>query len=90
MYGTKSPGSSVFSYTGIGCITAVYDLTLGFLNVDGLVVRRNIQRAQMDLELDVDYLLTLSVDSTPALIDYYGSPNLDPALKDQIGIIRNT
>jgi hypothetical protein len=74
---------------GLSLITAClgFALTLGLLNVDGLVVRRNVERAQMGLEMDTDYLLTLSVDSTPVLVDLLNDPDLESSLRDQIGIV---
>lgn len=47
-------------------------LTVSLINVDGVIAERNIERFESDpeLELDVDYLLTLSVDTLPPLITF--------------------
>jgi uncharacterized membrane protein (UPF0136 family) len=41
--------------------------TMGVMNVDGFIVRQNVQRAVMGEEFDNDYLLTLSSDAVPEL-----------------------
>jgi hypothetical protein len=64
-----------------------FGLTLGLLNVDGLIAQRNIARARAGYDLDLDYLLTLSVDSTPAFVDWFYTPDLNPGLRDQIGAV---
>ena len=38
-------------------------------------------------KLDTEYLLTLSVDSTPVLIDLYESTDLSPTLHDEVGVV---
>lgn len=68
-------------------VTLGFGLTLGSLNVDGFIARRNVARARLGSELDLDYLLTLSADSTPALSKLYRSNELETELQDQIGAI---
>jgi len=68
-------------------VTLGFGLTLGSLNVDGFITRRNVARARLGSELDLDYLLTLSADSTPALSELYRSNELETELRDQIGAI---
>ncbi len=61
--------------------------SLFLLNVDSLIVRTNFNRARQGAELDIDYLLTLSVDSTPTLVDIYQSPDWSQALRDAAGVV---
>lgn len=42
--------------------------TLNVINVDAMVVRTNIARAQNGAELDVSYLATISADGVPSLV----------------------
>lgn len=62
-------------------------LTLGILNVDGFIVDQNVKRAMKGADLDTDYLLTLSVDSTPVLVEYYTIPNLDNKIHQELGLV---
>jgi CBS domain-containing protein len=66
---------------------AGFGLTLGLLNVDGLIARENVERAVNGKKLDTEYLLTLSVDSTPVLVDQYESPDLSQELRDEVGVV---
>jgi hypothetical protein len=66
---------------------AGFGLTLGLLNVDGLIAHENVDRAVTGEKLDTEYLLTLSVDSTPVLIDLYESTDLSPTLRDEVGMV---
>ena len=64
-----------------------FGLTLGMLNVDGLIARENVERAVKGKKLDTEYLLTLSVDSTPGLVGQYESPDLSLKLRDEVGMV---
>jgi CBS domain-containing protein len=64
-----------------------FGLTLGLLNVDGLIARENVERAVKGKKLDTEYLHTLSVDSTPVLVDLYDSPDLSTELRDEVGMV---
>lgn len=64
-----------------------FGLTLGLLNVDGVITRENVERAVLGHELDTDYLLTLSVDSTPVLVELFDSPDLNSKLQDEVGVV---
>ena len=64
-----------------------FGLSLAALNVDGLIVRQNFKHAQEGAELDLDYLLTLSFDATPALAAMFDSPELDSELKESAGAV---
>jgi hypothetical protein len=59
--------------------------TLIFMNVDGFIVRQNVQRAVQGKDLDVGYLASLTTDSIPALVDLYHSPALDADTRDRVG-----
>jgi len=62
-------------------------LTLNILNVDGTIVRQNVQRAELGWELDDYYLNSLSVDATPALLDAYQNALISPTDRSEIGAI---
>jgi hypothetical protein len=55
------------------------------MNVDGFIIRQNVQRAVQGQALDVGYLASLSSDSVPALVDLYHSPELDKTTRDRVG-----
>lgn len=60
-------------------------ITLNVLNVDGLIVSRNVQRAIDGNELDIGYLESLSSDAVPTLADAYRSPANSAGLHDDLG-----
>jgi hypothetical protein len=62
-------------------------LTLNILNVDGTIVRQNVQRAELGWELDADYLNSLSVDATPALLDAYQDAQISQTERYEISAI---
>ena len=78
---TRASGLIVL-FAGLG-----FALTLALLNVDALIVEKNFERARKGAELDLDYLLTLSVDSTPTLVELFDTPGLPNQLRDQIGAL---
>ena len=67
--------------------------TLSLLNVDGFIVRENVARAVSDpggtsaVQLDTGYLVGLSDDAVPALVEQFQSKMLTPALHDDIGAV---
>ncbi len=71
-----------------GVLAAVgFSISLLLMNVDGFIVRQNIQRVQQGHELDVSYLATLSSDAVPALVDFYNTPSLDQPTRERIGAV---
>lgn len=60
--------------------------TLGIINVDGLIVRQNVQRVYLGEEFDSYYIKTLSSDAIPALIKGYRWSDLPDDVHDQIGM----
>ncbi len=44
-------------------------LTFGIINIDGLIVRQNVARARAGADLDGQYLIGLSDDALPALVE---------------------
>ncbi len=67
--------------------TLGFVLTLNILNVDGTIVRQNVQRAELGWELDADYLNSLSVDATPALLDAYRGAQITQTDRYEISAI---
>ncbi|NIM96322.1 MAG: DUF4173 domain-containing protein [Anaerolineales bacterium] len=46
-----------------------YVATLGLLNIDAFIVDRNVERLEDTGEIDLDYLVSLSEDAVPGLVD---------------------
>lgn len=66
------------------CVVAAtgFVLTLGAINVDGLIVNRNVARALNGAELDTAYLASLSPDAVPSLAD--AAVAAPPALRQRL------
>ena len=62
-----------------------FALSLGFMNVDGFIVRQNVDRAVQGETFDVSYLTSLSTDSVPALAAAYQTPSLPVSVKEGVG-----
>jgi hypothetical protein len=61
--------------------------TLGLMNVDGFIVRQNVNRATSGQGLDVPYLVSLSSDSVPVLVNEFRSTALPGLTRDAVGAI---
>ncbi len=61
-----------------------FGILLGGWNVDGWVVRQNVQRAVNGQELDGDYLQTLSADAVPDLIRQVKRTDLPDTARQEI------
>ena len=55
------------------------------MNVDGAIVRTNVQRAAEGKALDVPYLASLSLDAVPALAEAFQNPALKTGVHEGIG-----
>ena len=55
------------------------------MNVDGFIVRQNVNRAVQGEEFDVSYLADLSSDAVPALADAYQAQDLPASVKEGVG-----
>lgn len=63
-------------------------LTMNIVNVDGLIVRQNIERLEVEeAALDTLYLHTLSDDAIPVLIGEWDDPHLTDLEKDEIAAL---
>ena len=62
-------------------------VTLNIINIDGTIVRQNVQRAELGWELDAYYLNTLSVDAIPALLDAYDEAQISITDRNEISAI---
>lgn len=60
-------------------------LSLGVMNVDGFIVRQNVDRAVQGETFDASYLTGLSTDSVPALAAAYQAGSLPESVKEGIG-----
>ncbi|HVN15743.1 MAG TPA: DUF4173 domain-containing protein [Anaerolineales bacterium] len=64
-----------------------FALSLSLLNVDGFIVRQNVNRAVQGAGLDVPYLVSLSTDSVPVLTDIYQSSSYPGLTRDAVGAV---
>jgi len=64
-----------------------FSITLAAVNVDGYIVRRNVQRTLAGEELDAAYLRTLSSDAFPEMIRLYGALGTTAQVRDQLGLV---
>ena len=62
-----------------------FALSLGIMNVDGFIVRQNVDRAVQGEEFDVSYLADLSADAVPALAAAYQTQPLPAPVKEGVG-----
>ncbi len=62
-----------------------FALTINLINVDGLIVERNIARVNESEDIDVSYLAFLSTDAVPTMVSYYLSPTLPGDVRDAVG-----
>lgn len=61
-----------------------FGFTLNFLNVDGFIVKANVNRAQANNDLDYLYLQDLSTDSIPQALEQFRSTT-NPEVKHLLG-----
>ncbi len=54
----------------LAAVALGFTATLGILNVDAFIVQRNLQRHMAGEELDVWYMLTLTDDAVPLIVDH--------------------
>jgi hypothetical protein len=64
-----------------------FALSLGFMNVDGFIVRQNVDRAVQGETFDVSYLTSLSTDSVPALATAYRTQSMPAPVKEGVGVV---
>jgi len=74
------------AFTNLALVVLIgFTVTLNFLNVGAFIARQNIKRAAQGQELDVSYLVTLSEDAVPALVQVFSSNEIPPVTRDKIG-----
>ena len=61
--------------------------SLALLNVDGFIVQQNVNRAMLGQGLDVPYLVSLSNDSVPILVNEFRSTSLPGMTRDAVGAV---
>lgn len=64
-----------------------FGATISLLNVDGFIARQNIARAAQGAELDSSYLVGLSADAAPSLVEAFQSSSTPANLKDELGAV---
>lgn len=62
-----------------------FGASLAVLNVDGFIVKRNVQRAVAGEALDVAYLNALSADAVPQLIASYADSETPEDVQEKLG-----
>ena len=70
---------------GLALVAIGFGVTLSLLNVDGFIARENIARAQNGSALDTAYLISLSNDAAPALVQGFQNPALSASLHARLG-----
>ncbi len=76
------------AFAAAALITSLgFAVSLNVLNVDGLIVRQNASRATQGEGLDVPFLVSLSTDSVPVLVDIYQSPAYPGLTRDAVGAV---
>lgn len=63
-----------------------FALSLSLMNVDGFIVRQNVDRAVRGETFDASYLTGLSTDSIPALAAAYQTQPLPASVKEGVGV----
>lgn len=64
-----------------------FGVTLSLINVDGFIVRQNVNRAVEGQGLDVPYLASLSPDSVPTLVRIFENPEYPGLTRDAVGAV---
>jgi hypothetical protein len=62
-----------------------FAVSLGLVNIDGFIVRQNVNRALQGETFDASYLASLSDDAVPALAAAYRIQSLPAAVKEGVG-----
>ena len=62
-----------------------FALSLGIMNVDGFIVRQNVDRTIRGEEFDASYVAGLSTDAVPALVAAYQTQSLPASAKEGVG-----
>ena len=76
------------AFAAAALITALgFTASLALLNVDGFIVRQNVNRAIQGQGLDVPYLVSLSTDSVPTLVNEFRSTALPGLTRDAVGAV---
>lgn len=72
-------------FSGAAAATALAVLlTLNVLNPEALVVTHNVERARATQKLDTAYLVSLSSDATPAMMDALSVPEVSSQLRNAV------
>ena len=81
--GLSSDRSWIVAGAGVAALALV--LFANAMNPESFVVRHNVARARSGVELDVQYLNSLSDDALPALVDALGRPDVNCG-EDRTGV----
>lgn len=71
--------------TLMACVGFVF--TLNLINVDSFIVQQNLKRADRGLDLDTQYLVSLSSDAIPQLVKEYISSEHSPKIRHEVGAV---
>jgi hypothetical protein len=61
--------------------------TLNLINVDSFIVQQNLKRADRGLDLDTQYLVSLSSDAVPRLVKEFLSSEHTSKIQHEIGVV---
>ncbi|NPV41582.1 MAG: DUF4173 domain-containing protein [Anaerolineae bacterium] len=62
-----------------------FGATLGIMNVDRLIVQRNLRNAAAGMPLDAGYLASLSSDAIPVLVENLAEDTLPESVREGVG-----
>ena len=73
----------------LACVAAalIFGIALTALNIEGLIARQNIARVHQGNPLDSTFLLSLTTDAAPALIEAAQDLHLDEDTRNQVGVV---
>lgn len=66
-------------------MTLGFVATLALMNINGFIANKNIERAVAGEELDVSYLVTLSSDAVPTILEKFNDAATPKIVKEDLG-----
>ena len=60
-------------------------LTLNLINVDAFIVRQNLNWAEQGMQLDAQYLASLSSDAIPRMVEAFNNETYPAEIRNEIG-----
>lgn len=66
-------------------MTLSFAATLALMNINGFIANKNIERAVAGEELDVSYLVSLSSDAVPTILEKFNNAATPKTVKEDLG-----